>query len=90
MKLKPLSNRVVVKRLAGEEKTASGLYIPDSAKERPNKGEVLAAGPGKDDEPMTVKQGDTVLFAKYAGTEFKVDGEEWIILTEDDILAVVG
>jgi chaperonin GroES len=70
MKLKPLSNRVVVKRLAGEEKTASGLYIPDSAKERPNKGEVLAAGPGKDDEPMTVKQGDTVLFATSAGTEF--------------------
>lgn len=90
MKLKPLSNRVIIKRLAGEEVTAGGLYIPDSAKEKPMKGEVLAAGPGKDGEKMSVKKGDTVLFAKYAGTEFKTDGEEWIIMREDDILAIVG
>jgi len=94
MKLKPLNDRVLVKRLEMEEKTAGGIYIPDSAKEKPMKGEVVAAGPGKLDEDgkrvkMAVKAGDTVLFAKYAGTEIKIDGEEHLVMREDDILAIV-
>ncbi len=94
MKLKPLNDRVLVKRLEGEEKTAGGLYIPDTAKEKPSKGEVVAVGPGKaaDDGkiiPMTVKAGDQVLFNKYAGTEFKIDGVEHLVMREDDILAVI-
>ena len=95
MKLKPLNDRVLVKRLEMEEKTAGGIYIPDSAKEKPMKGEVVAAGPGKLDDagkraPMTVKKGDTVLFAKYAGTEITIDGVEHLVMREDDILAIVG
>ncbi len=94
MKLKPLNDRVLVKRLEVEEMTAGGIIIPDSAKEKPMKGEVVAAGPGKLDEngkrvDMTVKEGDTVLFAKYAGTEIKIDGVEHLVMREDDILAVV-
>lgn len=89
MKLKPLSDRVLVKRLEEEQVTAGGIYIPDSAKEKPMKGEVVAAGPGKKDEKMTVKAGDTVLFAKYAGNEIKVDGAEHLIMREEDILAIV-
>ncbi|WP_419785204.1 co-chaperone GroES [Pseudodesulfovibrio sp.] len=94
MKLKPLNDRVLVKRLEMEEMTAGGIYIPDSAKEKPMKGEVVAAGPGKLDEDgkrveMAVKAGDTVLFAKYAGTEIKIDGEEHLVMREDDILAIV-
>ena len=94
MKLKPLNDRVLVKRLEMEEKTAGGIYIPDSAKEKPMKGEVVAAGPGKIDDAgkrvaMTVKVGDVVLFAKYAGTEVKIDGEDNLVMREDDILAVV-
>lgn len=94
MKLKPLNDRVLVKRLEMEEKTAGGIYIPDSAKEKPMKGEVVAAGPGKLDDAgkrvkMTVKKGDTVLFAKYAGTEVKIDGEDNLVMREDDILAIV-
>ena len=94
MKLKPLNDRVLVKRLEMEEKTAGGIYIPDSAKEKPMKGEVVAAGPGKLDDAgkrvkMSVKKGDTVLFAKYAGTEVKIDGEDNLVMREDDILAVV-
>ena len=89
MKLKPLADRVIVKRLEGEEKTAAGIIIPDTAKEKPQRGTILAAGPGKKDAKMTVKKGDTVLFAKYAGTEFKFDGDEIIIMREDDILAIV-
>ncbi len=84
MGLKPLNDRVIVKRKAEEEKTAGGIYIPDSAKEKPQGGEVLAAGP----ECKTVKAGDSVLFAKYAGSEFSMDGEELIIMREDDILGV--
>ncbi len=90
MKLKPLSNRVIIERLSQENKTAGGLYIPDSAKEKPMKGTVMAVGPGKKDEKMSVKKGDTVLFAKYAGTEFNADGTELIIMLEDDILAIVN
>ncbi|MCJ2166322.1 co-chaperone GroES [Pseudodesulfovibrio sp. S3-i] len=94
MKLKPLNDRVLVKRLEMEEKTAGGIYIPDSAKEKPMKGEVVAAGPGRLDEDgkrvkLTVKKGDLVLFAKYAGTEINVDGEEHLVMREDDILAIV-
>lgn len=94
MKLKPLNDRVLVKRLEGEEKTAGGLYIPDTAKEKPSKGEVIAVGPGKtaDDGKaiaMAVKAGDKVLFNKYAGTEIKLDGVEHLVMREDDILAVI-
>ncbi len=94
MKLMPLNDRVLVKRLESEEKTAGGLYIPDTAKEKPSKGEVVAAGPGKTDDSgkrvaMTVKAGDTVLFNKYAGTEIKLDGVEHLVMREDDILAII-
>ncbi|WP_294513913.1 co-chaperone GroES [uncultured Bilophila sp.] len=95
MSLKPLNDRVLVKRLESEERTASGLYIPDTAKEKPSKGEVVAVGPGKhaDDGklvPMTVKVGDMVLFNKYAGTEVKIDGAEHLVMREDDILAIIA
>ncbi len=94
MNLRPLQDRVIVKRLGEEEKTAGGIIIPDAAKEKPQKGEVLAAGPGKvqDDGTvveMTVKAGDNVLFGKYAGSEVSLDGEEILILREDDILGVI-
>lgn len=94
MKLKPLNDRILVKRLEQEEKTAGGIIIPDSAKEKPMKGEVVAAGPGKLDESgkrieLGVKEGDAVLFAKYAGTEVKIDGVEHLVMREDDILAIV-
>ena len=94
MKLKPLNDRVLVKRLEGEDKTAGGLFIPDTAKEKPSKGEVVAVGPGKtaDDGKvmaMTVKAGDQVLFNKYAGTEVKLDGVEHLVMREDDILAII-
>ena len=92
--MKPLNDRVLVKRLESEEKTAGGLYIPDAAKEKPSKGEVVACGPGKLNDkgeraPMAVKPGDVVLFAKYAGTEIKVNGADHIIMREDDILAIL-
>jgi chaperonin GroES len=93
--LKPLADRVVVKKLDAEDRTAGGIVLPDTAKEKPQQGEVLAAGPGKYDEkgtriPMEVKVGDKVLFAKYSGTEVKIDGVEYLVLSERDILAVVG
>lgn len=95
MKLKPLNDRVLVKRLESEEKTAGGLYIPDTAKEKPSRGKVVAAGPGKlaDDGKRTalaVKAGDLVLFNKYAGTEISIDGEEHLVMREDDILAIIA
>ena len=95
MKLKPLNDRVLVKRLEEETKTAGGIIIPDSAKEKPMKGEVIAVGPGKvgDDGKRTklaVEKGDKVLFNKYAGTEVKIDGVEHLMMREDDILAVLG
>ena len=94
LKLKPLNDRVLVKRLESEEKTAGGLYIPDTAKEKPSRGVVVAAGPGKRAEDgklmeMSVKAGDTVLFSKYAGTEVKLDGEDHLVMREDDILAII-
>jgi chaperonin GroES len=94
MKLRPLNDRVVVKRLEEETKTAGGIIIPDTAKEKPIQGEVLAVGNGKVMEDgsrraLDVKAGDTVLFGKYAGTDIKVEGEELLIMREDDILAIV-
>ena len=95
MKLKPLNDRVLVKRLESEEKTAGGLYIPDTAKEKPSRGKVVAAGPGKLDDDgkrtaLAVKAGDLVLFNKYAGTEISLDGEEHLVMREDDILAIIA
>ncbi len=94
MKLTPLHDRVLVRRLEEEEKTAGGIIIPDSAKEKPTKGEIVAVGKGARDEsgkihPLDVKAGDVVLFAKWGGTEVKVDGQELLILKETDILAIV-
>jgi chaperonin GroES len=85
----PLHDRVIVKPVAAEEKTAGGIIIPDTAKEKPQRGIVVAAGPGKKDEPMTVKSGDTVLYGKYAGTEVSIEGEDLLIMRESDILAIV-
>ena len=95
LQLKPLADRVVVKKLEAEEKTAGGIVLPDTAKEKPQQGEILAVGPGRLDEKgnrqaMEVKVGDKVLFAKYSGTEVKIDGVEYLILAERDILAVIG
>lgn len=85
----PLHDRVIVKPAAAEEKTAGGIIIPDTAKEKPQRGTVVAAGPGKKDEPTTVKSGDTVLYGKYAGTEVSFEGEDYLIMRESDILAVI-
>ncbi len=95
MNLKPLADRVVVKVLEAEEKTASGIVLPDKAKEKPQEGEVMAVGAGKVLDngtklDMEVKVGDKVIFSRYAGTDVKVDGEEYLILRQDDILALVG
>ena len=87
--LKPLADRVIVEVAPAEEKTASGLIIPDTAKEKPQKGKVVAVGTGKKDEPMTVKVGDKVLYGKYSGTEITHDGKEYLIMRESDIFAVV-
>jgi len=87
--IKPLADRVVIEPLAAETKTASGIYIPDSAKEKPQQGKVLAVGEGTKDEPTTVKVGDTVLYGKYAGTELKLDGGDYIIMRESDIFAIL-
>ena len=89
LKITPLHDRVVVKPAAAEEKTSGGIIIPDTAKEKPQRGEVVAAGPGKKDEPVTVKAGDTVLYGKYSGTEINVDGQDFLIMRESDILAIV-
>ncbi|MEQ1439997.1 co-chaperone GroES [Fontimonas sp. SYSU GA230001] len=93
MNLRPLHDRVIVKRLEEEKKSAGGIIIPDNAAEKPVRGEVLAVGPGKKTEdgklvPMDVKKGDIVLFGKYSGSEVKVDGEELLVMREDDIMAV--
>ena len=89
VQVKPLSDRVLIQPLEAETQTASGIYIPDTAKEKPMKGKVVAVGPGKTDEPMSVKDGDTVLYGKYAGTELSVDGGEYLIMRESDIFAIV-
>jgi chaperonin GroES len=85
----PLHDRVIVKPAPAEEKTAGGIIIPDTAKEKPQRGVVVAAGPGKKDEPMSVKSGDNVLYGKYAGTEINLEGADYLIMRESDILAVV-
>ena len=87
--VKPLADRVLVEPAPAETKTAGGLIIPDTAKEKPMKGKVLAVGNGKVDEPMTVKVGDTVLYGKYAGTEIKLSGEEYLMMREEDILGII-
>ncbi|MDR2937726.1 MAG: co-chaperone GroES [Prevotellaceae bacterium] len=89
MAVKPLQDRVLVEPREAEEKTASGLYIPDTAKEKPQRGKVVAVGSGKKDEPMEVKAGDEVLYGKYAGTELTVEGKDYLILRQSDILAIV-
>ena len=94
MKIRPLHDRILVKRVEEESKTASGLYIPDTAKEKPIQAKVIAVGTGKRDKdgkvhPLEVKAGDRVLFSKYSGTEVKIDGEEHLIMREDDLLAVL-
>lgn len=85
----PLHDRVIVKPAKAEEKTAGGIIIPDTAKEKPQRGIVVAAGPGKKDEPVTVKVGDTVLYGKYSGTEIQIEGDDLLIMRESDILAIV-
>jgi chaperonin GroES len=94
MKFRPLHDRVLVRRIEAEEKTAGGIIIPDTAKEKPQQGEVLAVGPGKRDEtgklvPPDVKAGDEILFGKWSGTEVKIDGEDLLIMKEDDIMGIV-
>ena len=93
-KLRPLGDRVVIQPTPREEMTKSGIVLPDTAKEKPQEGKIIAAGPGRltdegSREPMDVKEGDTVLYAKYAGTEFKIEGEELLIVSQKDILAIV-
>ncbi len=89
LKIKPLADRVLIEPMAAETKTASGIIIPDNAKEKPQKGKVIAVGNGTKDEKMTVNKGDTVLYGKYAGTELKLDGQDYLIMRESDILAIV-
>jgi chaperonin GroES len=95
VKIRPLQDRILVRRLTNEEKTKGGIIIPDSAKEKPLEGEVIAVGNGKvldngNKHPLDVKSGDRVLFSKYAGTEVKIDGEEYTIMREDDILGIIN
>lgn len=87
--MKPINDRVVIKPFSAEEKTTGGIIIPDTAKEKPQKGEVKAVGPGKDDVKMTVKKGDIVLYGKYAGQEINYEGEDYLIMREDDILVIL-
>ncbi len=87
--IKPLADRVIVQAAAAETMTKGGIIIPDTAKEKPQKGTIVAAGPGKKDEPVTVKVGDSVLYGKYAGTEITIDGVEYLIMRESDIFAIL-
>ena len=87
--LKPLADRVLVEAAQAEEKTAGGIIIPDTAKEKPQRGKVIAVGNGKKDEPLTVKVGDSVLYGKYSGTEITIEGKEYLIMRESDIFAVL-
>ena len=89
LKIKPLADRIMILPLEAETKTASGIIIPDSAKEKPQKGNVVAVGPGTKDNPVTLKVGDTVLYGKYSGTELKFESNDYLIMRESDILAIV-
>ena len=89
LSIRPLADRVIVEPAAAETKTASGIIIPDTAQEKPQRGTIVAVGNGKPDEPLTVKVGDSVLYGKYAGTEFKLDGKDYLIMRESDIFAIV-
>lgn len=89
VKVKPLADRVLVEPAQAEEKTIGGIIIPDTAKEKPMKGRVIAVGTGKKDEPMTLKKGDNVLYGKYAGTEITIDGREYLIMRESDVYAII-
>ena len=89
LNIKPLSDRVLIEPVAAETKTASGIFIPDTAKEKPQKGIIIAVGNGKKDEPITVKVGDEVLYGKYSGTEITIEGKDYLIMRESDIFAVL-
>ena len=89
LNITPLSDRVLIEPVAAETQTASGIFIPDTAKEKPQKGTVVAVGKGTKDHDMTVQPGDTVLYGKYAGTELKLEGKDYLIMREDDILAII-
>jgi chaperonin GroES len=89
IKIKPLADRVLVEPAPAEEKTVGGIIIPDTAKEKPQRGTIIAAGPGKKDEPMSVKIGDKVLYGKYAGTELSFEGKDYLIMRESDIVAII-
>ena len=89
LNIKPLADRVVVQPAPAEEKTASGIIIPDTAKEKPQRGTIVAVGPGKKDEPTSVKVGDTVLYGKYSGTEISIEGKDYLIMKESDLYAVI-
>ena len=89
VKIKPLADRVLVEAAAAETKTAGGIIIPDTAKEKPQKGKIIAIGTGKKDEPLTVKVGDEVLYGKYSGTELTVDGKEYLMMRESDIYSIL-
>ena len=87
--IKPLADRVLIEPMAAETKTASGIYIPDTAKEKPQQGKVVAVGPGTKDEKVTLKVGDTVLYGKYASTELKLEGADYLMMRESDVLAII-
>jgi len=89
VKIKPLADRVLIEPLAAEEKTSSGIIIPDTAKEKPQKGNIMAVGPGTKDEKMEVKVGDVVLYGKYSGTELSIDSKDYLIMRQSDILAII-
>lgn len=89
LRIKPLADRVVIEPAPAEQKTAGGIIIPDTAKEKPQQGTVLAVGPGKKDEPITLKVGDVVLYGKYSGTEINIDGKDLLIMRESDVYAVI-
>jgi chaperonin GroES len=88
IKFKPLADRVIIEPVAAEQKTASGIFIPDTAKEKPLQGTVMAVGLGKKDEPMTLKKGDSVLYGQYAGTEIKIEGKNYLIMRESDVYGI--
>ena len=90
VKFRPLADRVLIEPIQAETKTASGIIIPDTAKEKPQEGTVIAVGPGKVDQPTTVKAGDKVLYGKYAGSELKLDGKDYLIVKESDLLGIIG